>query len=297
MTSGTNRPIIFFGTEDFSVASLQALVENDFNVVAVVTKPDSLRGRGRKLTPPSVKVYAKQQGITVWQPKKISEIVDQITAIPQPIGVLVSFGKIIPQSIIDLFSPGIINVHPSLLPQYRGPSPIESAIANGDSETGVSIMQLSAKMDAGPVYSQTRHQLSNSETQSQLYELLAQEGAKELVRVLPDIITGTLKPVPQNDEQATYCQLLSKELSFIDPATVDAATIERRIRAYEVYPKVRLPFHDQTMIVTEAHVTSEPHETTLRCQNNSYLAIDRLVSPISGKTMVTKDYLRGLQNT
>lgn len=296
MNSGTNQPIVFFGTEDFSLASLQALVENHFNVVAAVTKPDSFRGRGRKLTPPSVKVYAERNDIPVWQPNKLSEIIDQIKTMDKPVGVLVSFGKIIPQSIIDLFSPGIINVHPSLLPKYRGPSPIESAIANDDIETGVSIMQLSAQMDAGPVYSQTKHALNGTETQAKLYESLAKEGADKLIQVLPNIISGTLGATAQNDKLATYCQLLSKELSYIDPATHDATTIERYIRAYGVYPKIRLPFHGQTVIVTKAHTLSAPNETALRCQNNSFLAIDQLISPTSGKTMTAKDYLRGLQN-
>ena len=141
--------IVFFGTEDFSLVALEALVEAGFPVEVVVTKPDMPKGRGHVLTEPLVKTFAKKHGIQVWQPAKLNDINDDIAKLNNPIGVLVSFGKIIPQKTLDLFTPGIINVHPSLLPKYRGPSPIEAAILMGDQETGVSIMRLSAQMDAG----------------------------------------------------------------------------------------------------------------------------------------------------
>ena len=134
----------------YSLITLEALVEEEFNVVCVITKPDTKRGRGHKLTEPPVKTFAKSHNIPVLQPSKVSEITDYIKQLQPVTGVLVAYGKIIPQSIIDLFTPGIINVHPSLLPKYRGPSPIESAIVNRDTKTGVSIMQLDSKMDARP---------------------------------------------------------------------------------------------------------------------------------------------------
>ena len=123
-----SKTIVFFGTEDFSLYALKVLVEQGFAVAAVVTKPDTKRGRGGALTKPAVKVFAESHNIPVWQPSRLKEIEASISALHDPIVVLVSYGKIIPQSIIDLFSPGIVNVHPSLLPLYRGPSPIESAI-------------------------------------------------------------------------------------------------------------------------------------------------------------------------
>ena len=160
-TSGISRqPIVFFGTEDFSLYSLRALVEAGFNIVAVITKLDSRRGRSNKLVQPAVKQFASQHHIPVWQPNRLKDIISDIKNItPQPTGVLVSYGKIIPQTIIDLFHPGVINVHPSLLPKYRGPSPIESAIANRDKNTGVTIMRLEQAMDAGPIYYQEAYPL------------------------------------------------------------------------------------------------------------------------------------------
>ena len=161
--------IAFFGTEDYSLDVLRALVDNNFSIACVITKPDSKRGRGHKLVEPPVKAFAKEHHIPVLQPQKVNEIAGYIKDLQPITGVLVAYGKIIPQSIIDLFYPGIINVHPSLLPKYRGPSPIESAIINRDNETGVSIMKLDAQMDAGPIYTQIHKKLSGAETKPQLY--------------------------------------------------------------------------------------------------------------------------------
>lgn len=159
-----SHKIIFFGTEDNSLATLQRLVEHGFSVAAVITKPDAARGRGQKITEPPVKTYAKQHEIPVWQPDKLREIIDNIKNLQPIAGVLVSYGKIIPQSVIDLFEPGIINIHPSLLPRWRGPSPIEAAISHRDEKTGVTIMKLDARMDGGPIYAQEKIQLDQTET-------------------------------------------------------------------------------------------------------------------------------------
>lgn len=290
----TSKTILFFGTEHFSLIALRSLVEAGFSIGAVITKPDARRGRSSRDTFPAIKQYALEQSIPVLQPARLADIADEIQAFDAPAGILVSYGKIIPQAIIDLFHPGIINVHPSLLPHYRGPTPIESAIINGDTETGVSIMQLSAKMDAGPVYSQIRHPLRGAETKPELYDLLAMKGARELTRVLSSILDGTLLPTPQQDDAATYCPLLSKEDSSVDPLAQTATVIERRIRAHLGFPKTRLPFYGEDRIVTQAHVSPTPNEYTLTCKDQTFLSIDTIVAP-SGKTMPSADYLRGLQ--
>lgn len=287
-----SKTILFFGTEDFSLITLQALVEAGFSIGAVITKPDARRGRSKANTEPKVKTFAKAHNIPVWQPNNLNEIADDIAALHQPIGVLVSYGKILPQSIIDLFTPGIINVHPSLLPSYRGPTPIESAIIHGDDVTGVSIMQLTARMDAGPIYSQTTHPLTGSETKPELYAALGQEGASELVRVLPQIMAGELLPTPQRDENASYCPLLSKQDTLVNPTDYTATEIERRIRAHLGFPKTRLPFMGDTPIILAAHVTDTATPATITCRNNTLLAIDTLVAP-SGKAMPVEAYLHG----
>ena len=293
----TSKKIIFFGTEDFSLVTLRALVDAGFLVEAVVTKPDMKKGRGHTLSQPAVKTYAVDQGITVWQPTKLTDIADDITALDQPLGVLVSYGKLIPQSIIDLFSPGIINIHPSLLPRYRGPSPIESAIANGDQETGVTLMQLSAQMDAGPLYAYTPLELTGRETAPELYHTLGEIGAQMLLRILPDIFEGTLAdPQPQNDDDATYCALLTKADGILDPATLTAVEAERRVRAYLTYPRSRVVLGSDTLIVTAAHIADTAHsDLDIRFKDGAYLSIDKLIAP-SGKTMLADAYLRGRRN-
>lgn len=289
----TSKQIIFFGTEQFSLSALSSLIQAGYTVAAVVTKPDTLRGRGHTLTAPAVKVLAEEYSVPVWQPEKLSEIRTKVRELGEVAGVLVSYGKIIPQSIIDLFTPGIINLHPSLLPLYRGPTPIESAIAHRDTRTGVSLMQLSARMDAGPVYVQTTYPLDGTETQPILYERLADIGSAMLLDTLPRILDGTLQPTPQNDAQATYCSLLGKADSLLDPRTVSANTAEARIRAHLTFPRTRLTVFGHQIIITKAHVTTQQKTPLdLQCQDGVFLSIDELVAP-SGKTMSAEAFLRG----
>ena len=285
--------IIFFGTEAFSADALRALIASNFNVVAVVTKPDQPKGRGHKLTEPLVKTIAREHDIPVWQPTKLADVAEQITSLQPVAGVLVSYGKIIPQSIIDLFTPGIINVHPSLLPRYRGPSPIEAAIIHHDNQTGVTIMQLSAAMDAGPIYAQHIIPLDHTETKPALYATLSRIGKQLLVDTLPHILSGVLTPTSQNDADATYCSLLSKQDGLLDPADLTAVQAEARVRAFLGFPRTRLPLGDQTLIITRAHV-SKTAETPLSVQfsDGNYLAPDELIAS-SGKTMTAEAFLRG----
>lgn len=289
----TSKTIVFFGTDEFSAASLRELIAKGFTIGAVVTKPDSRKGRGRTLEASIVKRIAEEHSIPVLQPSKLGEIEPSIRALNDPIGVLVSYGKIIPQSIIDLFAPGIINVHPSLLPLYRGPSPIETAILNGDTETGVSIIQLSAAMDAGPVYRQVSVPLNDTETAPQLEQDLGALGAQELTNVLPAIISGALQPTPQDDDVATYCHLLKKEDSFIDTRELTSAAAERRVRAYLAFPKTKSTILGQSIVITKAHVVNEAtSELDLPCSDGRYLSVDTLIGP-SGKAMTAAAFLNG----
>ncbi len=288
-----STPIVFFGTEDFSLYSLKALVEGGFNVTAVVTKPDTKRGRGRVFTKPSVKIYAEAHNISVWQPEKLSEIVESVKQLDHPVGVLVSFGKIIPESIIALFTPGIINLHPSLLPIYRGPSPIESAIINRDARTGVSIMQLSKAMDAGPIYYQAPYALDGTETRPELYQTLGQLGANLLIQQLPNILSGELAAAPQDDTMATYCKLLTKADSQLDLSALTPGEAEAKVRAYRDFPRTRVRIGSHTIIVTKAHgVMDQKTPLDLVCRNGAFLSVDELIAP-SGKTMSQDEFLRG----
>ena len=291
-----NRPIVFFGTEEFSAISLQALINAGFEISAIITKPDSRKGRGQKLQAPTVKKIGEKFEIPVLQPSKMSEIVDFIENLPvRPIGVLVSFGRIIPQNIIELFDGGIVNVHPSLLPKYRGPSPIENAIFSGDEKTGVSIMSLSKEMDAGDVYIQEEFPLKGNETSSKLYETCGKIGAEMLINHLPAIMSAKMTANPQNDSEATYCQLLKKSDAILNPEIQTAEQAEKQIRAFEIFPKSKIQIGENLSIVNSAKVVNENSNNsplTIKFSDGKFLQIEKITAP-SGKQMPAESYING----
>lgn len=290
--------IVFFGTEGESALVLEKLIDNNFEISAVITKPDSPRGRGQQIDSPMVKKLAIKSSIAVLQPKELLEMSSWISKNKPDTGILVSYGKIIPQKIIDLFPLGIINIHPSLLPKYRGPSPIETAILNGDEVTGVSLMALSAEMDAGPVYAQEKVALDGSETSPDLYEKLFTVGSNLLIDNIDKIVKGGLKPATQNSTHATYCKLLKKSDGILDPTIMTATECERRIRAFLCFPRTRLNFMGTETIITKAKIldnfAGDNWPDVIKCADNTALQIAEIVSPKSGKTMKATAYLRGL---
>ncbi len=289
-----SKPILFFGTEDFSAVSLEKLIAANFAIYAVVTKPDSKKGRGHKITPPLVKTIAEKHNIPVWQPIKVSEIEETIKKIPDVAGVLAAYGKIIPKSTLELFRPGVINVHPSLLPKYRGPSPIESVIFNRDEKTGVSIIKLSEDMDAGSIYCQKEIPLTGKETRPELYETLAHEGTELLTDNLESILNQTITPKPQNDREATYCKLLRKEDGWLKPSDMTADECERHVRAFLGFPRSRLEINGYLCIITAVSVTKNKQGAPLvvQCKSDTFLSIEKLIAP-SGKLLSATEFLRG----
>lgn len=294
--SPNNRPIVFFGTEEFSAISLQALIDAGFEISAIITKPDSRKGRGQKLQAPTVKKIGEKFEIPVLQPSKMNEIIDFVENLRvRPIGVLVSFGRIIPQNIIELFDGGIVNVHPSLLPKYRGPSPIESAIFNGDKKTGVSIMSLSKEMDAGDVYIQEEFLLKGNETSSELYDTCGKIGAEMLINHLPAIMNAKMTANPQNDSEATYCQLLKKSDAILNPEIQTAEQAERQIRAFEIFPKSKIQIGENLLIANSAKVVNKNSNNsplTIKFSDGKFLQIEKITAP-SGKQMSAESYING----
>lgn len=290
-----SNQLVFFGTEDFSAAILEKLLDAGLKFEAIITKPDVKKGRGQRLQSPTVKTVANHWGIPVFQPQNLAEMRQAIAKTSRFIGLLVSFGKIIPQDIIDSFELGIINLHPSLLPQYRGPSPIETAILNGDLETGVSVMSLNAKMDAGPIYGQKSIPIASNATASWLYQQATKVGSQLLIQLLPQIMTGAIAPLPQDDSQATYCQLLLKTQGFLNPESNSASQLARQIRAFERFPKSRIDIFDQTCIITEATADTEPlSPINFQCQDGNFLNIHYLIAP-SGKNVSAQEFINGYQ--
>jgi len=230
--------------------------------------------------------------IPVVIPEKLTDIEERLAGYGAAAGVLIAFGKIIPQSTIDLFPKGIINIHPSLLPKLRGPTPVETAILEGLSETGVSLMGLSAKMDAGPVYLQSRVKLDDSQTKPELARKLLREGTQLLLDNLEYILDGTLEPIPQDAAEATYTKLLAKPDGWIDfgePAEI----IERKVRAFLGFPRTRAKVFGQEIVITKSRVAKSQHDGKLimECQPG-HLEIEELIAP-SGRSMSGADFIRG----
>ena len=290
--------LVFFGTEDFSLPTLRALVDSGYNVAAVVTKPDTPRGRSKQLIEPAVKVFAREHNLPVLQPQRLADIQNELETIAPDAGVLVSYGKILPGRTLDVFGePGIINIHPSLLPRYRGPAPIEAAILAGDTATGISIMRLTAGMDEGPIFAQTHHELDGTETKPELNDTLSERGASFLLEVLDDILTGKLSPTPQQTSGVSYTTLISKQDGMLTPATDDAHALERKVRAYLGYPKSRLSIKNTDVIITSVKVVEslDSGPLVIECADNTYLEVRELIAP-SGKTMSGEAFLRGYSN-
>jgi methionyl-tRNA formyltransferase len=213
--------VAFFGTPEFAVPSLRALVGEGFDVVAVVTQPDAAQGRSRsKLIPPPVKIAAEAEELTVFQPEKPTDgaFLLRLRDLRPDIGVVVAYGHILKNELLELPPRGLVNVHPSLLPDLRGAAPVEWAIIRGLETTGVTIMQLDAGMDSGPILHQIPHRIGSDVTGGELSAHLAEMGAQALVETLTMMEQSDPppQPVPQNDDRATYAPKLTREMARID---------------------------------------------------------------------------------
>jgi methionyl-tRNA formyltransferase len=230
--------VAFFGTPDFAVPSLRALVGEGFDVVAVVTQPDAPQGRSRsRLVPPPVKVVAEAEDLTLFQPEKPTDgaFLVRLRDTRPDIGVVVAYGHILKAELLELPPRGMVNVHPSLLPALRGPAPVEWAVVNGLDRTGVTIMQLDAGMDTGPILHQIAEHVEPDMTGGELSEHLAELGAQALVETLALLEQESLRPVPQDEALATYAPKLTREIARIDWSK-DAASVTRLIRGLDPRP-------------------------------------------------------------
>lgn len=244
--------VVFMGSPAFGVPSLRALIAH-FDVAGVVTQPDRPAGRGRKLRPPEVKQVALEASLPVIQPSSLKgpEVVPHLKAWGAELIVVAAFGQLIPPSILDLPPHGCLNVHPSLLPRWRGASPIQAAILDGDQETGVTIMRIEAGLDTGPIVAQRRLPLNNEWTGGELSRQLAELGASLLIETLPEYITGEIQPVAQDEAQATYAHTISKSASELD-FNKPAAVLARQVRAYEPRPGSFVRWAGRRLIVRGA---------------------------------------------
>ena len=229
--------VVFAGTPDFAASSLAAVLDSEHEVVAVYTQPDRPAGRGRKLTPSPVKQLAQEHGLPVVQPASLKDADDQaeLAALNADVMVVVAYGLLLPQAVLDTPRLGCINVHASLLPRWRGAAPIQRAIEAGDSVSGVTIMQMDAGLDTGAMLYEVRTPITSRTTGGDLHDRLAIQGANALIHVLDNLDNGSLEATPQPEEGVTYAAKLSKaeaELDFSQPAE----QLARKIRAFNPWP-------------------------------------------------------------
>jgi len=297
----TSDRLVFFGTDAFSVPSLVHLLTAKRHIVTVVTKPDSRTGRGRELSMPAVKRLALASGIPVLQPKRLADIEDKLRELKPTAGIVVAYGRIIPESTLKLFPKGVINVHASLLPRHRGASPIESAILSGDESTGVTLMQIEPGLDTGPTYDAATLQLGGAENRLELYEQLAELGADLLDTKLTDILSGNIVPIPQDNAKSSTTRLISKNDGLIDWSK-PAIDIEREIRAYLGWPGSRTEIVGAEAIITEARLLPKdgpagaayktPASELAVYAAKGSLIIDRL-KPAGKREMTGPEFLAG----
>ena len=230
--------LLFWGTPDFAVPALRALLGEGHDVVGVVTQPDKPRGRSRsQLDPSPVKVVALEEGLPVLQPEKPrgDEFMDAMRALDVELSVVVAYGHILPRVVIELPKFGTINIHASLLPALRGAAPIQAAILQGMSETGITIMQMVPALDAGPMLHTLRTNISSDETYGELYNRLSELGALGIVQALALLQAGAARPVMQDDSKATYAVKITRELARLD-WRLPAEAVSRQIRALDPRP-------------------------------------------------------------
>ena len=251
--------IVFMGTPDFSVKSLEKLYTNGIEVCAVVTTPDRKSGRGMKTIPSPVKEYAIKNNIKIFQPEKISkntEFKEQIRNLKPDLVCVVSYGIILPKSFLEIPKFGCINVHPSLLPKYRGSAPIQWAVLNGDKKTGVTIMYLNEQMDAGDIIVQKEVEIGENETTGELWERLGSLGADLLLESVNKVFEGTAKRIPQEGE-VTFAPMLTKEIARIDwnKSTNEIRNLVRGLNpimgAYSILKNKKIKFWKVESISTE----------------------------------------------
>ncbi|ALM10001.1 MAG: methionyl-tRNA formyltransferase [Candidatus Peribacter riflensis] len=290
----TQQPlsIVFCGTPEFAVPSLTALLERpkDFRLSLVITQPDQPVGRKQALTPPPVKVYAEAHRLPLLQPDDINDAAthSRISALGCDVLVTVAYGQILSPALLLLPRLGGVNVHPSLLPKWRGAAPIQNAILASDSETGVTVQQMVQALDAGPILAQERMALSPEETQEHLSVLLSAMGAK----LLADTLTKPFSPVPQDETHVTFCRKLSRKDGEVNPAEMSAEEIHRRVRALSPWPGITAPFGGTRVKILATSLVAEPEALEVPCKDGRPLFVLSL-QPQGRKPMSGKAWLRG----
>ncbi len=299
--------IVFMGTPDFAVESLKKLYENGHNILAVISQPDRKSGRGMNVVPTPVKEYAESKGLIVYQPERIKkdeELIQKIKDLKPDVIVVVAFGQILPQEVLDIPKYGSINVHGSLLPKYRGAAPIQWAVINGDTVTGITTMMMGAGMDTGDMLEKYEVEIDENDTYGTLYEKLKVIGAKAIVKTLEKVAEGSITRVKQGDD-FTMAPMIEKEMGEID-WNKSSKDIRNLIRGFNPMPGAYSYAGEERMKIWAANLTDEvndvavPGDIIVANEKNGLLVktgdgvleLTEIQMP-NQKRMTAKDYLRG----
>ena len=297
--------ILFMGTPDFAVSSLQVLYESGEHEIAVITQPDKPKGRGYTLTPSEVKVYAESVGLSVYQPNTLRDeaFAALLAQLDPEMIVVAAYGKILPKNVLDYPRYGCINVHGSLLPKYRGAAPIQRALIDGEAETGVTIMYMAEGLDTGDMLYKTVVPITEEDNFETLFDKMAAAGAEALLKTIPTIVDGTVVPEPQDDRLSTYAAKIEKADCALD-FTKSAWEIHNRIRGLSPFPLSSTARGNTVLKLVRSRMT-ERRETAeagtliadggqlcVVCGDGRCLEILELL-PAGKKRMSAADYLRG----
>ena len=297
--------IVFFGTPQFAVPSLEQLVASRHDVRGVVTQPDRARGRGQKVVDAPVKAAARRHGIPVYQPERLrdAEAVETLRAWQPDLGVVVAYGKLIPDALLRLPRHGMINVHASLLPRYRGAAPVHRAVMDGEPQTGVTIMQVVTALDAGDMLARATRPIGDEETSDVVERDLADLGARLLVETIDRIDAGQVTPQPQDDRLSTYAPRLTKDEGIVE-WTRPARAIHNRVRGLYPWPHAYAYLDGSRLILLKTRVLDDrvhprPGEVVAVTRDaievatgHGTLAIEEL-QPEGRRPMRTRDFLAG----
>jgi methionyl-tRNA formyltransferase len=298
--------IAYFGTPEFAVPGLRALIASTHDVVALVSQPDRPRGRGHKLQPTPTKLVAAAAGIPVLQPTRLKDdaFADALRALSLDLAVVAAYGRIIPDRILEIPRLGMINIHASLLPKYRGAAPIHRAVINGDTETGVTIMRVVSELDAGPAFAVERIPIGPNDTTPEVERALAETGAKLAVRVVGQLAEGSAVEVSQNHAEATYAPKLERDEGAID-WSLPASDIHNRVRGLQPWPLVSVTIDGVRCSIYRTSVSGETTTAppgTVIAASNGVLAVaagdGRVVrileiQPEGKRVMSARDFLSG----
>lgn len=299
--------IVFMGTPDFAASALEALILAGHEITAVVTQPDKPKGRSKELMPSPVKECAIRYGLPVFQPVRIKrpEAIEELKKYEADIYVVAAFGQILSQEILDMPKYGSVNIHASLLPKYRGASPIQHVIIDGEEKTGITIMQMDAGIDTGDMLYKKEVVIENTDNFETLHDKLAAAGAQAIVEALPLLEAGKLLPEKQKEEESSHVTMIGKEMGRLDFSR-EAVVLDRLIRGFNPWPSAFTAYKGKQLKVWEAHIEDidtdaacgeivEVTKNEIKVQTGKWLLCITSLQLEGKKRMSTHDFLLGVK--